>query len=290
MGIKIVIDSASDVKKSVAEERGLTFLSLKTMIDGEEYRDGVDITPTEFYDKLAKCDGIAKTSQVSVAEFSDAYAEAINNGDEVVAITISSKLSSMFNLFTNVAKQHFAGKVTVIDSYSLSAAMLNNVLYAYEEVEKGASIDDIVNAIEERKKHMDFFFVPENLTALKNGGRISPAVALIGNAIGIKPVIALKDGELIKEEMTRKTKKTFVDRAIALIQRFPVADYDYTVISFDVAAEKLDRIMNALNEVVDKSIIINAIIPINAAAHSGPGTIGLIVSPKINGKSLNDYK
>lgn len=290
MKVLISADSSCLIKNQAFTNYNIKIFPLNVIIDGKEYLDGVTINQ-EMLSSCMRANKNIKTSTPPLGEVIDYFENIFNEGyDYVIHFTISSKLSSMFNLFTNVAKQHFDGKVTVIDSYSLSAAMLNNVLYAYEEVEKGTSIDDIVNAIEERKKHMDFFFVPENLTALKNGGRISPAVALIGNAIGIKPVIALKDGELIKEEMTRKTKKTFVDRAIALIQRFPVADYDYTVISFDVAAEKLDRIMNALNEVVDKSIIINAIIPINAAAHSGPGTIGLIVSPKINGKSLNDYK
>ena len=90
--------------------------------------------------------------------------------------------------------------------------------------------------------------------------------------------------------MTRKTKKTFIDRTASLAERYPIKDYDYTVISFDVTEEKLNRVIDAIGEVIDKSVIIKAIIPINAAAHSGPGTVGLIVSPKINGKSLNDYK
>ncbi len=208
MGIKIVIDSASDVKKSVAEERGLTFLSLKTMIDGEEYRDGVDITPAEFYDKLAKCDGIAKTSQVSVAEFSDAYAEAINNGDEVVVITISSKLSGTFQSAT-VAASDFEGKVYVVDSLSATIGIQVLIEHAIKMRDEGKSAKEIFEELETLKHKVRLFVALDTLEYLVRGGRISKGAGFVGGVLNLKPVLTLENGALVTVGKARGAKHSY---------------------------------------------------------------------------------
>ena len=195
----------------------------------------------------------------------------------------------MNQLFNNVANQNFPGKITVIDSYGLTTTMLSQVFYAYEEANKGLAIEEIVKGVEERKSSDYIAFIPENLDALKNGGRISPTIATIGNVLGIKPLINLSDGELKKDTMIRNVKKTIADKLDKALETMPVKDYDYTIVSFDANQAALQYIYDYADNKLGKDKIIKGIIPINVCAHCGPGTIGLIISKKINGKSLKEF-
>ena len=166
---------------------------------------------------------------------------------------------------------------------------ISHVLFAYDEVLKGTEPEVIKDLIEERKQLDSIvYFIPNNLTALKNGGRISPALAAIGNTIGLKPVILLKDGELVKDSMTRTTKKAFFDKISSLKETHSTSEYDYTLVDFGGN----EAIVNAIYEYATNSLGVEplkGLIPINVCAHCGPGTIGFVVSPKINGKSIRDF-
>ena len=231
-----------------------------------------------------------KTSTPPLGDVIDYYEKQFAKGyDYIIHFTISSKLSSMNELFTNVANDNFAGKVTVIDSYGLTATMLAQVFYAYDEVKKGTKVEDILKGIEEIKEQNVISFVPENLVALKNGGRISPSIAMIGNLLGIKPVINLADGELKKDTMVKSVRKAFMERIDAAVNKFSPDEYDYTIIAFDPREDVVDFICDYADKKLDDNKLIKGIIPINVCAHCGPGTIGMVVSKKINGKSLNEF-
>lgn len=195
----------------------------------------------------------------------------------------------MYQLFSNVAQSYFEGKIIIIDSYSVSSLMLSHVLLANEEVKKGTDFDIIVKLIEERKQDNYIFFIPENLTALKNGGRISPTIAAIGNTLGLKPIIILKDGELVKDSMTRNVKKSFFEKLDKIKDEYPSDKYDITVIDFDANEQIVFAIKDFLVDTLNYNDVIRGIIPVNVCAHCGPGTIGVIISPKISNKSLKNY-
>ena len=167
--------------------------------------------------------------------------------------------------------------------------MLSQVLLAYEEVQKGTDIAKIVEMIEERKGNNEICFIPENLTALKNGGRISPAVAAIGNVIGLKPVLLLKDGELAKDGMTRHIKNALLDFVNSKLADFPTSEYDYQIASFDANEKIYASLKNHLQEILGDYEMTEGLLPINVCAHCGPGTIGIVVFPKINGQSISKF-
>lgn len=290
MKILISTDSSAMIKKSMFDGKDISVFPLNIIIDGEEFLDGVTISQEQVEEAMRAGKNI-KTSTPPLGEVIEYFERLFDKGyDHIIHFTISSKLSSMNDLFNNVAKQNFAGKVTVIDSYSLCSIMLSKVLLAYDEAEKGTPIDKIVCMIEQNKADGYICFVPENLTALKNGGRISPAIALIGNTIGIKPVILLKDGELQKETMTRRARKTFIEKVDMLKNsNFTPDKYDYTIVSFGVEGEKVQYVINYIEGIWGQGSVFHGIVPVNVCAHCGPGTIGLIVSPKINGKSYRDF-
>jgi DegV family protein with EDD domain len=167
--------------------------------------------------------------------------------------------------------------------------MLSHILYAKEEVEKGTKISDICIEIENRKKNSYICFIPENLNALKNGGRISPAAAAIGNTIGLKPIILLQNGELVKDSVTRSPKKKFKEHLDKCIETFPIENYDYSICDFYADELTVGVAKEYLENLIGKENVIRGILPINVCAHCGPGTYGVVISPKINGKSIKEF-
>ena len=104
MSVRIVIDSACDLPKSTAENAGLTYLSLRTILGQEEYLDGVTMTPKEFYEKLIETDLSPTTSQIPPADYEAAFREIIEGGDTALCITVSSKLSGCYVIVTSLGK------------------------------------------------------------------------------------------------------------------------------------------------------------------------------------------
>ncbi len=267
----------------------ISVFPLNVIVDGVEYLDSKTITQSELQMSMRGGKKI-KTSTPPLGEVVEYFENLLKQGyDHIIHFTISSKLSSMFQLFTNVAKDNFSGKVTVIDSYGLSSTMLSSVLLAYEEAKMETKPKDIAKKMEARKTDNHIVFVPENLTALKNGGRISSTAAVIGNVLGIKPLINLVEGELKKNRMVKSTKRTFVEEVDNLITKFPPKDYDYSLVSFDASETTKEYIANYISEKLGENRLIQGLLPINVCAHCGPGTIGLVISRKINNKSLSDY-
>lgn len=288
MKILISTDTSCLINYDLLPKHGISVFPLNVIVDGEEFLDGITIDQKQLKDAMLNNKKV-QTSTPPLGQVVSYFEGLFAKGyDHIIHFTISSKLSSMNQLFNTVSEQ-FEGKVTIIDGMSISSLMLSHVLYALDEVNKGSKIDDIVANIEERKKHNKAIFFLENLKALKNGGRISPAIAAIGNTLGLKPVIGLKDGALVKECMTRNIKKSFFDSIKLMVKEFPIDEYDYTLIDF----AGNEKVVSAVNEYLSSSLgdykVIRGIIPINVCAHCGPGTIGIVVSPRINGKSINEY-
>jgi len=289
MKILVSTDSSCLINNTMLEKYDINLFPLNVIIDGEEFLDGVTINQEQLCEAMRGGKNI-KTSTPAYGTIINYFDNLFSQGYEhIIHFTISSKLSSMYSLFETIARVEYAKKLTIIDSYSLSSLMLSQVLYAYDEIQKGTSIEEICNKIEERKKFAQIFFIPENLTALKNGGRISPAIAAIGNTIGIKPLITLQDGELEKSKMIKNTKHTLTDKFDELTKEYSIEDYDYTIVSFDPKPTTYEYIYNYMVESLGKENIIQGIVPINVCAHCGPGTIGIMVTPKINHKSITQY-
>ncbi len=289
MKILISTDTSCLINYEALKKYDISVFPLNVIINGEEFLDGVTINQAQLKDAMRSNKKI-QTSTPPLGEVIEYFENLLKKDyDHIIHFTISSKLSSMNDLFTNVAKSNFEDKVTVIDSLSLSTPMLSQVFTAYDMAKSGSSVEEIVKAIEERKGSESVVFIPENLTALKNGGRISPTIAAIGNTIGIKPVIILKDGSLEKTEMTRKVKLAFTQRADSFVEKYSSAEYDYTFISFDALEANFNYLHDYVQNKIGEQKVVTGIIPINVCAHCGPGTMGLLVTKKINGKSLNEF-
>ncbi len=196
MSVRIIIDSASDIPASYAAAQGMGFAPLKTTFGGEEYRDGIDIVPDVFFAKLEENKELAKTSQVNAEEFRVLFEEAVSQGDDVVAITISSGLSGTYQSACTAAAA-YPGKVFVVDSLSATAGIQVLIYRALQLKEEGKTAEEIFEALETLKKRVRLFVRLETLEYLRRGGRISNSSAFVGGILNIKPVLTLNgEGKL----------------------------------------------------------------------------------------------
>ena len=193
MGIRIVTDSTSDFGPWEAVGLGLGIVPLKTRFGDEEYIDGVTITPREFYEKLVEGDVLPTTSQPSPAEFEVKFAEAVDAGDEVVAITISSDLSGTYQSAV-IAAERFEGRVQVVDSRSASIGAQILVRLAMRLLAGGISAAELAERLRCERERICVIALLDTLEYLKRGGRISSAVAFAGGILSIKPVVTIRDG------------------------------------------------------------------------------------------------
>ncbi len=196
MSVKIIIDSASDIKVAFAEQQNLGFAPLRTILAGTEYRDGIDIVPDEFFEKLEANKEVARTSQVNVGEFAAMFEEAVNAGDDVVVITISSGLSGTYQSAV-VAAADYPGRVYVIDSLSATAGEQVLIERAIKLRDEGKSAAEIFAELDEMRKKARLFVRLETLEFLKRGGRISKTSAAVGGLLNIMPILTLNgEGKL----------------------------------------------------------------------------------------------
>ncbi len=195
MSIKIIIDSNSDFSEVEAKKLGFLYAPISVQIDENEYLDGVDLSPDDFYKKLAACKKIPQTSLINEFRWSELFEGATADGSEVIAITISSKLSGTYQAAVNASKA-FANKVYVVDSLNATFGEGALCLYAKRLKEEGLSANEIVEKLNARKKDVCVYAVVDTLKYLQKGGRISTATALIGTTLSIKPLVGIVDGEV----------------------------------------------------------------------------------------------
>ncbi len=228
MSVKIIVDSASDIKVSFAEQQNIGFAPLRTILAGTEYRDGIDIVPDEFFEKLEANKEVARTSQVNVSEFAAMFEEAVRAGDDVIVITISSGLSGTCQSAL-VAAQDYPGRVYVIDSLSATAGEQVLIEQAIRRRGEGWTAAQIFEELDILRKKGRLFVTLETLEYLKRGGRISKTSAAVGGLLNIKPILTLNGegkletvGKARGVKMSHKMMNDSIRAAGGIDFRYPV--------------------------------------------------------------------
>ena len=193
MGIQIVIDSTTDLPAQAAEQ--VKIVPLTIHFGEQQYVSGVDIDARSFYEKLVESDVLPTTSQPTPAAFADVFQAAVEAGDEVVCITISSKLSGTFQS-ASIAAMDFPGKVFVVDSRTVTLGCGILTQYALDLAKQGISARELAERVEKKREKVRLLALLDTLEYLKKGGRISSTVAFAGGLLNIKPVICVAEGEV----------------------------------------------------------------------------------------------
>ena len=193
--IKILVDTASDIDKIEAENLGIDIVPMLITFGKEEFLDGINLTHTEFFEKLIESNEFPKTSQINEFTFEEKFKELTNNGDQVICITISSKLSGTFNNAKKASK-NFPNAVYVVDSMNACIGERVLVQLAMKLIKENKPIETIIETLEKEKNNICVLAVLDTLKYLKKGGRISPLVAFAGELFSVKPVISIVGGEV----------------------------------------------------------------------------------------------
>lgn len=195
MATKIVIDSASDINLNEANQLGLILMSLEVRFNDQVYKDGVDITPAEFYEKLIESSDLPQTSQLTPYCFDECFKKIADAGDDAVVITLSSKLSGTCAAAKQAAKK-YPNKIFVVDS--LNACIGERLLCqrAIKLLDSGICAAEIAQRLDKDKKRICLLALLDTLKYLKKGGRISAVTAIAGELLAIKPVISVVNGEV----------------------------------------------------------------------------------------------
>ena len=203
MKIRMITDSASDLLSPHRPE--VTVLPMTITFGEEQFRDGVDLTHRQFYEKLIEGEELPTTSQIAPAQFEEAFRDAVEAGESVVAVVLSSKLSGTYQSAC-IAAEEFPGKVFVVDSANATIGERILVERGLELMDQGLEAAAIAAKLDEEKADIRLVALLDTLEYLKRGGRVSASVALVGGLLAIKPVVAVQDGEVVVLGKARGSK------------------------------------------------------------------------------------
>ena len=193
--IRIITDTGGDITPQEAKNFGIELANLDVKFDEFSYDYKNDADFSTFYGNLKKAKALPRTSQVNPTQYLDMFKDAIEKGDDIVVITLSGGLSGTYSSAVTAKEESGYEAITVIDSGQVAISQRILVEYAIKLRDEGKSRVEMEAALTEVRDRTGFCCCLDTMTYLQKGGRIPPALALIGNALKIKPVISLVDGK-----------------------------------------------------------------------------------------------
>jgi len=275
MAVKIVTDSGADVPLEVTEKLGIVVVPLTFSFGADSFKDGVDMSSEQFYDRLVVEEALPTTSQPSVGDFAEVYKTLKSSGDEILSIHISAKLSGTLNSATQAgALENLADSIQYIDSQQASMGLGFSVIAAAEAAQNGASLTEAASAARSVLDRTRTYILFDTLKYLEKGGRIGKANALLGSVFQIKPILTLQDGEI-----ATKVKVRTLHKGIESLEQLTeeCGDLESAAILYTTdqtrATDLAGRLRNSFAS--GAKPIINRISPA-VGAHGGPGVIGVV--------------
>ena len=205
MAIRIIVDSSADIEEDYARDHGIQIIPMTITFGNEEFAEGVDITRTEFFQRLVGTDELPRTSQIPPMVFQDIFQEIVTAGDTAVVITLSSHISGTYQSAC-IAAAPFKESVFVVDSENATIGERLLAERAWALREEGLSAADIAYCLDQEKKDIRLVASLDTLEYLHRGGRISGAAAAIGGLLSIKPVVGVVDGDVVVLGKARGSK------------------------------------------------------------------------------------
>jgi DegV family protein with EDD domain len=275
--VAVVTDSTACIPDQALDDLHIPVIPLWLIWEDDRYRDGVDITPEAFYQRLQERDTIPSTSQPSVGEFVDFYRHVAEERqtNNIVGAFISSKISGTVASARSAAAQVPELNITVIDSYSTSMGLGFVALAAAREAAAGGSVDDVVRIANQVRERLTVLFTVDTLEYLHKGGRIGGAKRFLGTMLNIKPLLHLNDGcvePMCQIRTKQRALAEMLDRAAECLAGREMAEV--AVIDVD-NREESKFVATKLLERFHVSPIYHAPVSPVIGTHAGPGTVGI---------------
>lgn len=228
MCVRIITDSAADLPAEYASAHAVAVIPMTTIFGETEYIEGVTINHREFYEKLIEDDTLPKTSQLAPHQFEALYKETAERGDTAVVITLSSKMSGTYQNAV-LAAADYENVIFPVDSLNATVGEQVLVKRAVMLAEQGKSASEIADTLCRERSRICLIALLDTLEYLKKGGRISPTTAFVGNMLSIKPVVTVRDGEVVVIGKARGSKKGN-NMLIEYISTHGGADFTYPIV------------------------------------------------------------
>ena len=272
--VTVVVDSTADIPAPLATELGIVVVPLTVRFGDESFRDRLDIQTAEFLVRLKAASELPKTSQPPVTAFEDVFRSAVEQGGEVICITVSARLSGTFNAARLAAEAVSTDQVRVIDSGGTSMIIGWAAIEAAKAARGGADLAAVQAVAETALARTHAYFVLDTLEYVYKGGRIGKASQLVGSVLSIKPILAFQEGEVRPLERVRTWGKALNRIAELARSHAPVAGLAVLHVG---ARDDAENMANRLrDQVPDGNVVIAEIGPV-LATYGGPGTLAVAV-------------
>lgn len=289
MKVAIMTDSNSGITQSEAKELGIFVLPMPFTIDGQEYKEDINLTQDEFYDKLMNGAEVF-TSQPAAGEVTAFFDRILEEYDQVVHIPMSSGLSGSCQTAMMLAEdEDYKGKVFVVDSQRISVTQKWDVYDAMDLAKQGKSAQEIHDILMQNKLNSSIYITVNTLEYLKKGGRITPAAAALGGLLKIKPILTIQGEKLDSFQKTRtmqKAAKIMIDAIRQDIQeRIDPSHEDMSdariMIAYTYDKDQALEFKKEVEQAFPDHEVICDPLSLSVACHIGPHSLAIAACRKI---------
>ncbi len=275
MPVKVVTDSVSDISPAIASKLGITVVPLNVVFGNEIYRDGVDLTTDEFYQKLERSQTLPTTSTPPLRTFIELYEKLAEETDEILVITISRKLSATGqSALKAVESMEKKCRVEILDSQLAMMAEGLLVITAAKAARAGANLDEIVKLAERNIPRIEMRLAFDTLEYLKRGGRIGKAKALMSSMLKVNPILGIKDGEVFPFGRERSRTKA-IDHLYQFIASY--SQIEELAVEDATTPGEADELVERLGAKYPKERIYRSKLSPVIGTNVGPHVIGVAV-------------
>ena len=275
MAVKIVTDSIADLPPQVVQELGITVVPLNVRFGSEVYRDGIDLTSDEFYERLVHSQTLPVTSVPSPGAFAETYDSLAEETDEILAITLTSKLSGTYDVaLQSRGLMKRKCRVEVVDSQWAVMAQGFIVIAAAKAANDGASLDEVMDIARRNIPRVDMRAAFDTLEYLKRGGRIGKAQALLGSMLSFNPIIGMKDGEVFPFGRPRSRGKA-IDHLYDFTMSY--SHIEGLAIEYATARDEAEMLAERLSTKFPKEFIYHSRASPVIGTHTGPSLLVVTV-------------
>ena len=278
--VAIITDSNSGITQIEAKELGINVVPMPFTIDGLEYKEDINLSQEKFYELLTSGKEVF-TSMPALGDLELLFDQVLKNYDQIVYIPMSSGLSSSYSASAIFAEENYPNKVFVVNNQRISVTLRSDVLNAIEFAKQGKTGEEIKTLLEASRFDSTIYVTVDDLTYLKKGGRITPAVATIAGLLKIKPILSIYGEKLDLFQKARTLSKCFkimidaVNKDIAKLDPEGLGTNIQLAIAHSCNLEDAEKLKETVLEIYPKHEIIINPISLSVACHTGPGAIGL---------------
>lgn len=292
MNYQIFSDSSCDTPPEIIEKYGITLVPFYVSFDQENYyKENIDITNEEFYNKLVNEKVFPKTSLPSVQDYMNKFQAALEANLNVLCLCLSHKFSGSYQSAVNakniLMEQYPDSKIIILDSIQATAGQGLVLLQAAYMKEAGYSIEENSKRLEDLRETARIMFTVDTLEYLAKGGRIGKAASLAGTMLNLKPMIQLKDAELIPYSNVRGRKKS-LEKILFMVEEYfkeqnaDYKDYDFCLVNSS-SPDDIHIVKSNIEKLIGKEITYPVFqIGVTIGTYTGPGAIGVCFIKKYN--------